>query len=58
MSKGCLDYQMTRRRMLGISSATLLGMPIAQMLAHAGETKKAKAEHGHSLLERWWHEPH
>ena len=45
MSKGCLDYQMTRRRMLGISSATLLGMPIAQMLAHAGETKKAKAEH-------------
>jgi len=45
MSKGCLDYQMTRRRMLGISSATLLGMPIAQMLAHAGETKKAKCEH-------------
>jgi len=31
--------------MLGISSATLLGMPIAQMLARAGETKKAKCEH-------------
>ena len=45
MNKGCLDYQMTRRRMLGISSATLLGMPIAQMLARAGETKKAKCEH-------------
>ena len=45
MSKGCLDYQMTRRRMLGISSATLLGMPIAQMLAQAGEAKKAKCEH-------------
>ena len=45
MNKGCIDYQMTRRRMLGISSATLLGMPIAQMLARAGETKKAKCEH-------------
>ncbi|HIE72260.1 MAG TPA: DUF1501 domain-containing protein, partial [Planctomycetes bacterium] len=45
MSKGCLDYQMNRRRMLGISSATLLGMPIAQMIARAGETKKAKCEH-------------
>ena len=45
MSNGCLDYQMNRRRMLGISSATLLGMPIAQMLARAGETKKAKCEH-------------
>lgn len=45
MNKGCLDYQMTRRRMLGISSATLLGMPIAQILARAGETKKAKCEH-------------
>jgi hypothetical protein len=42
---GCLDYQMTRRRMLGLSSATMLGMPIAQMLARAGETQKAKAEH-------------
>jgi len=45
MSKGCIDYQMNRRRMLGISSATLLGMPIAQMIARAGETKKAKCEH-------------
>ncbi len=45
MNHGCLDYQMTRRRMLGISSATLLGMPIAQMLALAGETKKATAKH-------------
>ena len=31
--------------MLGLSSATLLGMPIAQMLARAGATQKAKAEH-------------
>ena len=45
MSHGCIDYQMTRRRMLGVSSATLLGMPIAQMLARAGETKKATAKH-------------
>ncbi|HIG80645.1 MAG TPA: DUF1501 domain-containing protein [Verrucomicrobiales bacterium] len=45
MMNGCLDYQMTRRRMLGLSSATMLGMPIAQMLARAGETQKAKAEH-------------
>ena len=42
---GCLDYQMTRRSMLGLSSATMLGMPIAQMLARAGETQKATAEH-------------
>jgi len=42
---GCLNYQMTRRSMLGLSSATMLGMPIAQMLARAGETQKAKAEH-------------
>ena len=42
---GCLDYQMTRRSMLGLSSATMLGMPIAQMLARAGETQKVKAEH-------------
>jgi len=45
MSKGCLDYQMNRRSMLGISSATLLGMPIAQMIARAGETKAAKCDH-------------
>ena len=45
MNTGCLDYQMTRRRMLGLSSATLLGMPIASMLAKAGETKKATCEH-------------
>jgi len=42
---GCLDYQMTRRSMLGLSSATMLGMPIAHMLARAGETQKSKAEH-------------
>ena len=45
MNTGCLDYQMNRRRMLGLSSATLLGMPIASMLAKAGETKKATCEH-------------
>ena len=44
-NQGCLDYQMTRRRMLGLSSATLLGMPLAQMMARAGETKTATAEH-------------
>ena len=44
MNQGCLDYQMTRRRMLGLSSATLLGMPIAQMMARAGETQQSKAE--------------
>ncbi|MEC8927733.1 MAG: DUF1501 domain-containing protein [Verrucomicrobiota bacterium] len=45
MSKGCIDYQMTRRRMLQMSSASLLGMPIANMLARAGETKKATCDH-------------
>jgi len=44
-NQGCLDYQMTRRRMLGLSSATLLGMPLTQMMARAGETKTATAEH-------------
>ena len=45
MNKGCIDYQMTRRRMLQMSSASLLGMPIANMLARAGETKKATCDH-------------
>ena len=45
MSTGCLDYQITRRRMMQLSSATLLGMPIASMLAKAGETNKATCEH-------------
>jgi len=31
--------------MLRLSSATMLGMPIAHMLARAGETQKSKAEH-------------
>jgi len=45
MNTGCQDYQMTRRRMLGLSSATLLGMPIASMLAQAGKKKKATCDH-------------
>ena len=56
---------MTRRRMLGLSSATLLGMPLAQMMARAGETKTATAEHvilfwnggGMSHIDSYDHKP-
>ncbi len=45
MATGCFDYQLTRRRMLSMTGATLLGMPIAQVLARAGTASPAKAEH-------------
>lgn len=41
----CLDYKMTRRSMLAASSATLLGMQVRHLLAYAGSSHEAKAEH-------------
>ena len=56
----CSDYQFTRRRMLKTFSASLLGMPINQLLAQ-GASSKAQAEHvilfwnsgGMSHLDTW-----
>ncbi len=42
---GCLDYRMTRRRMLQASSASILGMPVANLIAASGRALAAKAEH-------------
>ena len=56
----CSDYQLTRRRMLKTFSASLLGMPVSQLLAQ-GASSKAQAEHvilfwnsgGMSHLDTW-----
>jgi hypothetical protein len=56
----CTNYQLTRRRMLKMFSATILGMPISQLLARA-VPGKAHAEHvilfwnsgGMSHLDTW-----
>ena len=56
----CTDYQITRRRMLKTFGATMLGMPISQLLARA-VPGKANAEHvilfwnsgGMSHLDTW-----
>ena len=42
---GCFDYQMTRRRMLQATGASILGMPVASLLAASGQTAAAEAEH-------------
>ena len=56
----CSDYQYTRRRMLKTFSASLLGMPVNQLLAQ-GASSNAQAEHvilfwnsgGMSHLDTW-----
>ena len=56
----CSEYQLTRRRMLKTFSASLLGMPVNQLLAQ-GASSKARAEHvilfwnsgGMSHLDTW-----
>lgn len=56
----CSEYQLTRRRMLKTFSASLLGMPVSQLLAQ-GASSKARAEHvilfwnsgGMSHLDTW-----
>lgn len=59
----CLDYRLTRRSMLAAAagSATILGLPIRNLLAFAGTNHPAKAEHvilfwnggGMSHLDTW-----
>jgi len=40
----CTDYQVTRRRLLKMFSASILGMPVSQLLAQANPGK-GRAEH-------------
>jgi hypothetical protein len=56
----CTDYQVTRRRLLKMFSASILGMPVSQLLARANPGK-GRAEHvilfwnsgGMSHLDTW-----
>lgn len=45
MSTSCLDYKLTRRSLLAAGGATLLGLSVPQLLAAAGKSHAAKAEH-------------
>src|SRR5262245_31451455 len=50
LSRGCHDYQLTRRAMLkatalGAASATMLGLPVRQLLALEGKDHAATCEH-------------
>ena len=47
---------MTRRRMLQATGASILGMPVAKLLAASGQAAAVKAEHD-SILERRRDEP-
>ena len=57
----CKDYAITRRRILQGAGATLLGMPVSNLLALSGSSGPAKAEHvilfwnggGMSHLDTW-----
>jgi len=59
-STACKDYHLTRRRMLGVTGASLLGMPVSSIIAQANE-RAASAEHvvlfwcggGLSHLDTW-----
>lgn len=58
---GCDDYHLTRRRMLGLFGASMLGMPISRLLADFGSTRASTADHvvlfwnsgGMSHLDTW-----
>ena len=60
-STSCHDYRVSRRAMLGASGATLLGFQVRDLLAFAGSSHQAKAEHvilfwnggGMSHLDTW-----
>lgn len=41
----CQDYKLTRRRMMGASGASILGMSVRQLLAATGSSHKPTAEH-------------
>jgi len=45
MSMSCRDYKLTRRSMLGASTATILGLNVRQLLALAGSSHAPQAEH-------------
>lgn len=57
----CNDYLTTRRRMIGLFGASMLGMPISRLLADIAVTRKATADHvilfwnngGMSHLDTW-----
>ena len=59
--KSCHGYRTSRRSMLGASGATLFGLQLCDLLAHAGTTSETKAEHviffwnggGMSHLDTW-----
>ena len=58
---GCTDYHMTRRRMLGMVGASMMGMPISRLLADIDTSRKGSADHvilfwnsgGMSHLDTW-----
>jgi len=45
MSMSCLDYRVTRRAMLGASTATVLGLQVKHLLAYGGTSHKPTADH-------------
>lgn len=42
---GCQDYRMTRRAMLGVSAATIMGMQVRDLLANKGRDHEPTADH-------------
>lgn len=45
MARHCKDYEVSRRQMMKTAGASILGLQIGQLLAHAGTSHAAKAEH-------------
>ena len=45
MSISCRDYKVSRRQMLKTGAGSILGLQIGHLLAHAGTSHAAKAEH-------------
>ena len=45
MFTSCLDYRMTRRRLMAASGATILGLSVSDLLAWTGNSHEAKAKH-------------
>jgi len=45
MSMSCRDYKLTRRSMMGATSASILGLSVKDLLANAGKSHTPTAEH-------------
>lgn len=45
MFSSCMGYKLSRRRFLGAAGGTFLGLQVSQLLALAGTSHKASAEH-------------